>query len=350
MGGFVFCPNTVLADKINGKSTSSQTDVYIKSVYNKLNFNGKRKLKYQVFHKAFYGYLNMLEANKLSNRRYLSICDFSLSSNTNRLWVIDVIAKRVVYNTLVAHGTATGEEFATRFSNIPESHQSSLGFFVTAQSYSGHNGYSLRLSGVDGAYNNKAMSRDIVIHGADYVSRAFIKGNKRLGRSWGCPAVEHRMAGPIIDRIKNGSCLFIYHPTKSYLKSSYWLNNPVRRLPREAKRYNFKTNPNAQNEPALLPGAEEQAVNEEFQEVAPVEEPVDSTVSVVYYSDPTHIAEAKKDKNINVVEIAIPKDQVTPAMKKVAEQRIKTIRKYQKIKKSDKKDKKKDATIVEIKN
>lgn len=194
-------------------------------IYKELRFTDET-LNFEVFEKAFLGFQNLKKSGKLEpSVKLLSVCDFSLSSNRKRLWVIDLGEKKVLFNTLVAHGKGTGEEFATSFSNIEDSHQSSMGFYITEQAYMGDNGYSMRLFGMDRGYNDAALERCIVMHGAKYVSEDFIKSEKRLGRSWGCPAVPASLAKPIIDTIKNRTCLFIYFPDQSYLASSQWLKN-----------------------------------------------------------------------------------------------------------------------------
>ncbi|MFC0342682.1 murein L,D-transpeptidase catalytic domain family protein [Epilithonimonas hispanica] len=205
------------------KSFSPQNPA--EEIYKELQFTDE-KLNFEVFEKAFLGFQNLKKSGKLiSSAKLLSICDFSLSSNRKRLWVINLDEKKVLFNTLVAHGKGTGEEFATNFSNIENSHQSSLGFYITEQTYNGDNGYSMRLFGMDKGYNDAALERCIVMHGAKYVSEDFIKSEKRLGRSWGCPAVSKEMAKPIIDTIKNQTCLFIYYPDQNYLAGSQWLKN-----------------------------------------------------------------------------------------------------------------------------
>ncbi|GGG45568.1 murein L,D-transpeptidase catalytic domain family protein [Epilithonimonas arachidiradicis] len=194
-------------------------------IYKELQFTDET-LNFEVFEKAFWGFQNLKRSGKLRpSAELLSVCDFSLSSNRKRLWVIDLGEKKVLFNTLVAHGKGTGEEFATSFSNTEDSHQSSMGFYVTEQTYTGDNGYSLRLFGMDRGYNDAALERCIVMHGAKYVSEDFIKSEKRLGRSWGCPAVPTSLAKPIIDTIKNRTCLFIYFPDQNYLASSQWLKD-----------------------------------------------------------------------------------------------------------------------------
>ena len=194
-------------------------------IYKDLQFTDE-KLNFEVFEKAFLGFQNLKKSGKLQpTARILSVCDFSLSSTRKRLWVIDLDEKKILFNSLVAHGKGTGEEFAMNFSNTMDSHQSSLGFYVTEQTYNGDNGYSMRLFGMDRGYNDAALERCIVMHGADYVSEKFIKSEKRLGRSWGCPAVPRDLAKPIINTIKNRTCLFIYYPDQNYLSSSQWLKN-----------------------------------------------------------------------------------------------------------------------------
>jgi len=199
-------------------------NVYAERLYKEINFEKGRKLNKEVFFKALHGYLNLRNSGQLDTRRdILSVCDFSLSSNQPRLWVIDLKKKKVLFNTLVAHGQGSGEEFATAFSNVEGSHQSSMGFFVTASTYYGDKGYSLKLEGKDHGYNDQAFNRAIVIHAADYVSYDFIAANNRLGRSWGCPSLPTALNRPIIDMIKGGTALFIYSKNQKYLASSKWL-------------------------------------------------------------------------------------------------------------------------------
>lgn len=222
--------------RVNTKITDRQSDsIKIKAVinteisssqllYSSLDFTGGETLNQEIFEKAFTGFEKLKAAGKLpQNAKYLSVADFSKSSNTKRLWVIDMDTQTIVFNTLVAHGMGTGEEFAEKFSNTESSHQSSLGFYVTDATYNGGNGYSLKLLGMDNGYNDAAFQRAIVMHGADYVSDDFAKAHKRIGRSWGCPAVSRDLAEPIINTIKGKNLLFIYYPDENYLNSSEWL-------------------------------------------------------------------------------------------------------------------------------
>ena len=194
-------------------------------LYSSLDFNGNT-LNKDVFDKAFLGFENLKKSGKLNPETHLlTVCDFSLSSNSKRLWVIDTNEKKILFNTLVAHGKNTGEEFAEHFSNTESSYASSLGFYITDATYNGDNGYSLRLLGMDKGYNDAALQRAIVMHGADYVSESFAAQHKRIGRSWGCPAIPREVAEPIINTIKEHNVLFIYYPDQNYLSSSEWLKS-----------------------------------------------------------------------------------------------------------------------------
>jgi len=156
----------------------------------------------------------------------LAVIDFSLPSTEPRLWVFDLERQRLLFKELVSHGQGSGNAMATTFSNVPESHQSSLGLFRTLNSYDGRNGYSLRLEGLETGVNDLAFERAIVIHGADYVSEAFIERTGRLGRSHGCPAVRQEVAAPLIDSLKEEHYLFAYYPDPEWLASSAFLDCP----------------------------------------------------------------------------------------------------------------------------
>ncbi|MBP6556821.1 MAG: murein L,D-transpeptidase catalytic domain family protein [Flavobacterium sp.] len=181
------------------------------SVYSLIDANSFALPSFESFNLALDGF-NRLKEKGLIQKNILTIVDFSLSSNAKRLWVIDLDQNKVLFQTLVAHGRNTGEEFAKVFSNQAESYKSSVGFYATAEIYNGKHGMSLKLDGLQKGLNDKARERAVVMHGADYVSESFIKQNKRLGRSQGCPAVPVEMNQKIINVIKDKSCLFIYHP------------------------------------------------------------------------------------------------------------------------------------------
>jgi hypothetical protein len=159
-----------------------------------------------------------VEEGKLLNDSIISIIDFSQPSNKKRLFVLDLKNYKILFNTLVAHGRNTGREMASYFSNQNSSFMSSPGFYITRETYEGHNGYSLKLEGIERGINDNAYERGIVVHGAEYVSQDFVNAQGYIGRSQGCPAVPVQVSKPIINTIKDGTCLFIYHP--SYVSRS----------------------------------------------------------------------------------------------------------------------------------
>jgi L,D-transpeptidase catalytic domain len=181
-------------------------------------------LNQKAFEYAWRGYHNMLKKGLIRKKSVLSICDFSQSSRTRRMYVIDVEHKKLLYRTYVAHGQNSGDEYATTFSNENDSYKSSLGFYVTQRTYMGRNGLSLRLNGVDPGYNDMAFKRKIVLHGSTYVSDKYMQAYGTLGTSLGCPAIPSSVSNKIIRIVKNGSCLFIYHPTQQYLDGSAIIN------------------------------------------------------------------------------------------------------------------------------
>jgi L,D-transpeptidase-like protein len=181
-------------------------------------------LSRKVFEYAWKGYKHLVSKGQVRNSDILSICDFSQSSRRKRLYVIDLEAMKILVNTYVAHGRNSGGEYANRFSNNPDSHQSSLGFYVTRSTYFGGHGLALKIDGVERGINDKANERNIVVHGSKYIGDKFLKSNPFNGRSFGCPAIPTSYTPRVINSIKDGSCLFIYHPTKYYLTKSRILN------------------------------------------------------------------------------------------------------------------------------
>ena len=173
---------------------------------------------------AFKGYHNLLNKGMIKNPDIITICDFSQSSTSKRLYVIDLKNYELLLNTYVAHGKNSGLDYAEKFSNNPDSHESSLGFYVTENTYVGGHGLSLRLNGLDVGFNDNALERAIVVHGSAYVGDQRKQSGAYMGRSYGCPAVPQKQVKKLINTIKNGSCLFIYHPTKNYIDNSTILN------------------------------------------------------------------------------------------------------------------------------
>lgn len=194
----------------------------VEEVYHNLHSAGFGLPKLESFKVALEGFYK-LKAQGLISKNVITLIDFSLSSNTKRLWVIDLDTDNILIHSLVAHGRNTGEEFANSFSNGAESYKSSLGFYVTGEVYNGKHGKSLRLDGLEKGINDNARNRAVVVHGADYVSDSFIQNNKRLGRSLGCPAVPVEITDELIRTIKDKSCLFIYYPSDSYMHSSKFI-------------------------------------------------------------------------------------------------------------------------------
>ena len=155
----------------------------------------------------------------------LTVIDYSKPSTEKRLWVLDLQTRELLYEELVAHGQGSGDNLANVFSNLPDTHASSLGLFLTGDTYVGRNGYSLRLTGLDKGFNHRAGERAIVMHGAPYVSEDFVKKNGRLGRSWGCPALREGVAREVIDRVRGNGILFAYYPNQNWLGSSRYLGD-----------------------------------------------------------------------------------------------------------------------------
>lgn len=202
-------PDTIRVDK----KFAQQKEEWI-SLYDSLGL-ARQGLSQTAFKYAWFGFQKM----KLQNP-VMAIADFSQSSCKKRLYVIDVLRKKLLLNTYVAHGRNSGQEYAKSFSNKESSFQSSLGFYRTLGTYQGKHGLSLKLEGVEKGINDRAMQRAIVMHGADYVSEDFIKNTGRLGRSLGCPAVSIADSKKLINMLYNGAGLFIYSMDQKYFKQS----------------------------------------------------------------------------------------------------------------------------------
>ena len=211
----------VVEKKVEVKNLSG----LVQQLYSDMQLDSS-SLSINVFEKAITGYLNLKNQNLLSSSKdILTIVDFTKPSTAKRMWIIDLKNKQILLNTYVAHGQGSGEDLATSFSNHAKSHQSSLGFYVTSETYFGKHGLSLKLDGVDKGINDEARDRAIVVHGADYVSENFIKQTGRLGRSFGCPAVPSALNTTVINYIKDKTCLFINGKSETY--QSAYLNTQV---------------------------------------------------------------------------------------------------------------------------
>lgn len=224
-------PIVVLHDGINAKSGSNQAlafDNYVNQIYTNCNLQASG-LALPVFQKSVIGYFNLANHKILNNQKNIvTIIDFTKESTFKRLWIIDLKNQKLLLNSLVAHGQGSGDNIPNQFSNIAESHQSSLGFYVTDEIYFGKHGLSLKLEGLDAGVNSLAKFRSIVVHGANYVSESFIKTHGRLGRSHGCPAVPEELNSQIIDLIKDKTMLYINGTNQSvsnYLDENITYNN-----------------------------------------------------------------------------------------------------------------------------
>jgi hypothetical protein len=211
-------PEPVIAAEV-----ATTTEAEAASLYQSMGLEEKG-LSEKAFACAYKGFRYLQQRQQISEP-YLTICDFSQSSNNKRLYIVDMENNTLVLNTYVAHGRNSGAEFATRFSNKNSSLQSSLGFYITQNTYFGEHGLSLKIAGVEPGYNSNAMQRAVVVHGADYIGESWLHHSDYMGRSFGCPAVPARESARIINTIKDGTCLFIYHPSASYLKGSRILNS-----------------------------------------------------------------------------------------------------------------------------
>lgn len=215
--------HTCRAIESNSDDPYAQFEGHVQFLYETIGLKDKG-LDFDVFRYALIGYYNLKGKGSIKKRGIISIIDYRKPSNNERFFVIDIIRKKLLYHTLVAHGRHSGDIYARYFSNEPGSLQSSLGFFVTGDTYDGEHGYSLYLYGMERGFNDKARARRIIVHGAYYARRAFIRKYGRLGRSQGCPALP---AGPhidIIDTILGGTCLFQFYDDSKYLKSSSLLD------------------------------------------------------------------------------------------------------------------------------
>lgn len=205
-------------NNLNNSTEISEQDINVNQLWKECKL--ERIVSLDVFNLVMNGY-NQIE--KIKNKKIITIIDYTKPSTEKRFYVISLERKVLLYHCFVAHGKNSGDNYAKSFSNKTGSSESSLGFYITAETYNGENGYSLRLDGIENGINDNARKRSVVIHGADYVSQEFINKYGRLGRSWGCPALPADKSKEIIDCIANGSCLFIYGNDEEYLKNSRFI-------------------------------------------------------------------------------------------------------------------------------
>ncbi|WP_010598339.1 murein L,D-transpeptidase catalytic domain family protein [Rickettsiella massiliensis] len=166
---------------------------------------------------------NKARQKGLDQKGILTIVDYTQPSTAKRLWVLDLKKDTVILNTYVAHGQNSGDNYARVFSDQSGSLTSSLGVYLTENTYSGKHGYSLRIKGLDKGFNDKAQARDIVFHSANYATAQYAAQHGRLGRSWGCFAVSPKVSGPLIQTISRGTLVVAYYPDPSWLAHSQFL-------------------------------------------------------------------------------------------------------------------------------
>ena len=216
-------PNSILNKEAIAVKSIAETKM---SIYDSLDLNSLG-LSRQAFEYALTGFTNLLNAGKIRKDNLLTILDFSLPSGKKRLFVIDLASGELVFNTYAAHGRNSGTNIATKFSNETNSYQSSLGFYITGETYTGKHGCSLRLEGEEEGINDNALARGIVMHSASYVDESIVASQGYIGRSQGCPALPGNIYKEVIEKIKNGSCLFLYSPDKYYATHSKILKERV---------------------------------------------------------------------------------------------------------------------------
>jgi hypothetical protein len=204
---------------------SPSVNLAFDSLYEKLSLDSL-ELSREAYSYALKGLEHLQDEGAVTNDSVLTVIDFSLPSYKKRLFVIDLNSGELLFNTFVSHGRNSGKAMAQSFSNSLNSYQSSPGFYVTRNTYRGEHGYSLRLDGKEKGINDNALARKIVMHSADYVSNYSIKVKGYLGRSLGCPAIPAAVHKPLINTIKDGSCLFIYSPDSNYITRSGLIGQP----------------------------------------------------------------------------------------------------------------------------
>ncbi|PRY09723.1 L,D-transpeptidase-like protein [Pontibacter ummariensis] len=225
------------------KKTKGRIAHYKVMKFNQLSYNlysymqlQDTGLNFEVFDKALAGYYNMRRKGEVSDKPVITIVDFAKASTQKRLWVIDVEKKELLYNTYVAHGRNSGENFAEQFSNKRDSYMSSIGFYVTEDTYYGKHGLSLKLNGLDEGFNTNAMDRCIVMHGAEYATEDFIEKTGRLGRSLGCPAVPTEEHEDIIRTVMGGTALYAHAPAENYTSQYLDYTTAMAELVKESRK------------------------------------------------------------------------------------------------------------------
>lgn len=215
---------TLISMAVMAVTTPSSTPVTSSASFNvntEVNHLSSKapELNKKVLTYALTAYINASRKGAVKNP-VLTVIDYSLPSSKQRMWIFDMNKERLLYNTYVAHGQNSGMNVPNHFSNRTSSKETSLGTYLTKDTYIGSKGYSLNLQGLEKGFNDNAFNRRVVMHGAWYVEPSFIKQSGRAGRSWGCPSIAKSMAKPVINTIKGGSVIFAYFPDHNYFAHS----------------------------------------------------------------------------------------------------------------------------------
>ncbi|WEA01685.1 murein L,D-transpeptidase catalytic domain family protein [Mucilaginibacter sp. SJ] len=220
-------------------TTKELFEQYVNNLYEAAHLK-EAGLAFNVFEKAVTGYTNLKLSHQVpQSSEVLTVVDFSKSSREKRMWIINLLNKQLVLNTWVAHGSGSGQEMANHFSDANDSHESSLGFYVTDKVYNGKHGRSLYLDGMDEGFNGNARMRSIVVHGANYVGPAAINEQGYIGRSFGCPAVSPKVVNKVINTIAGKTVLFINGNDESYYSKYLDETGPLNLMASADTSFNF---------------------------------------------------------------------------------------------------------------
>lgn len=171
---------------------------------------------------AFYVALDKRETESF----VYTVIDMTMHSKEKRLWTFNVSTGDVLLTLTTTHGRnsdVNNDGLLDTVSNVPNSKQSSVGLYKTAEVYIGTHGRSLRLDGLEQGFNDNARERAIVVHGATYTTEQYIEQHGKSGRSWGCPAVSTLHSENLIDTISEGQLVFVYYPDSAWLSESTYL-------------------------------------------------------------------------------------------------------------------------------